>query len=197
MLLFLVKYSQPDIANAIRELSKINDKANRAHYRQMLHTVKCVINTKNKMLKLRPEKKDLKWTFTCLCDSDYTGDKDTRLSVTEYCVYVNTCLISWKSRAQESNTLSSTEAEYMVLSEVCCEILFVKQVLEFLGEEMNYLIMVYCDNVGAIFLAYKAKIFNRTKHVDTRIDFVQNYVEDNTIEITYVKSEDNDADVFT
>ena len=59
MLLFLVKYSQPDISNAVRELLKVNDKANQAHYKQTLCTVKYVIDTKNKMLKLRPEKKDL------------------------------------------------------------------------------------------------------------------------------------------
>ena len=149
------------------------------------------------MLKLKPEKKNLKWNFKCLCDSDYAGDKDTRLSVTGYCVYVNDCLISWKSRAQRCNTLSSTEAEYVALSEICCEILFVRQVLEFLGEKINYPITVHCDNVGAIYLAYNAKISNRTKHVDTRIHFVRNYVENNVIKITFVRSEDNDADVFT
>ena len=144
----MVKYLQPDIANAVREFSKVNDKANQAHYKQILHTVKYVINTKKKILKLRLERKDFKWTFKCLCHSDYTEYKDTRLSVTGYCVYVNNCLISMKSRAQRCNTISSTEAEYGALSDVCCEILFVKQVLEFLGEEINYLITVYCDNVG-------------------------------------------------
>ena len=43
------------------------------------------------MLRLKPEKKDLKWTFKCPCNSDYTGDKDTRLSVTGFNVYVNDC----------------------------------------------------------------------------------------------------------
>ena len=94
MLLFLIQYSRQDIDNAVIELLKVNDKANQAHYKQMLHIVKYVINTKNEMLNLRPERKDLKWTFKCLCDSDYTGDKDTRSSVTGYCVYVNDCLIS-------------------------------------------------------------------------------------------------------
>ena len=126
MLLFLVKYSQPDIANAVRELLKVNDKANQARYNQMLYKVKCVIGTKWRMLKLRPKKKDLKWTFKCLCDSDNAGDKDIRLSVTGCCVNVNECLISWKSRAQRCDTLSSTEAEYVAFLEVCCEILFVK-----------------------------------------------------------------------
>ena len=82
----------------------------------MLRTVKYVIDTKNKMLKLRPENKDLKWMFKRLYDSDYTGDKGTRLSVTGYCVYVNKCLLLWKLTAQQCNTLSSTEVEYVALS---------------------------------------------------------------------------------
>ena len=163
----------------------------------MLRTVNYQIDTKRRMLKLRPEKKNFKKTFRCLCDSDYAGDKDTQLSVRGYCIYVNECLISWKSIAQRYNTLSSTEAEYMALSEVCCEILFVKQALEFLGEKADYLITVYCNNVRAIYLAYNAKILNRTKLVDTGIYFVLNYVEDNTIKITFMKAEDSDADVFT
>ena len=104
-------------------------------------------------MKLRPEKKDLKWIFKCLCDSDYSGDKDTRLNLTGYCVYVNKCSKSWKSRAQRCIILSSTEAEYMALSKIFCEILFVKKELEFLGEEINYLITVYCGNMVAIYLA--------------------------------------------
>ena len=56
---------------------------------------------------------------------------------------------------------------------------------------------VYCDNIGAIYLAYKAKISNRTKHVDTRTHLVRHYVENGTIKIKLVQSEDNDADIFT
>ena len=69
-----------------------------------------------------------------MCDSDYAKDKDNRLSVTGYCIYVNRCLVSWKSRAQRSQTPSSTEAEYLALSEICSEILFVRMIMEFLGE---------------------------------------------------------------
>jgi len=69
--------------------------------------------------------------------------------------------------------------------------------MEFLGEKVKYPITVYCDNVGAIYLAYNEKISRRTKHVDTRTHFVRNYVENGTIKIIFVRSEDNDADVFT
>ena len=83
------------------------------------------------MLKfMSPSEKD-KWEFKCMCDSDYAGAKGNCLSVPGYCVYINGCLISWKSRAQKYQTLSSTEAEYVALSEICYEFLFVKMILEF------------------------------------------------------------------
>ena len=74
------------------------------------------------MLKFMLTSEKDKWEFKCMCDSDYAGDKDNGLSVTEFCIYINGCLISWKSRAQKCQTLSSTEAEYVALSDICCEI---------------------------------------------------------------------------
>ena len=99
---------------------------------------------------------------------------------------MNGCLVSWKSRAQRSKTLSSMEAEYAALSELCSEILFVRMIMEFLGERVKYPITVYFKNVGAIYLAYIKKISIQTKHVDTRTHFVWNYVENRTIKIIFV-----------
>ena len=137
-MLFLIKFSRPDISNAVRELSKSKNKANYTHYKQMLRAVNCVLKTRNLMLKFIPTSEKEKWEFNCMCDSDHAGDKYNRLSITGYCIYINGCLISWKSRAQKCQTLSSTEAEYVALSEVCSEILFVKMILQFLGEKIEF-----------------------------------------------------------
>ena len=93
MMLFVVKYLHTDIANAVYELSKANDKANYMHYKQMLCAVKYVINTKIRMLKFIPDKKIEKQVFRCTCNCDYTWDKDNQLSLTRNCIYVNGCLV--------------------------------------------------------------------------------------------------------
>ena len=85
----LVKYSRPDIANVVRDLSKASNKAYYAHYKQMLKAVKYVLHTRNRMLKFIPEKNGEKWELQCMCDSDYAGDKDNRSSFMGYCVFVN------------------------------------------------------------------------------------------------------------
>ena len=78
------------------------------------------------------------------------------------------CLVSWKLRGQKHITLSSTEAEYVTVSEVCQEIMFIKSVLGFIRVKVKTLITLYCDNMSAIFLAYNAKTGGRTKHIDVK-----------------------------
>ena len=89
------------------------------------------------------------------------------------------------------------EAECVAISEVTTEILFIKQVLEFLGQNIVYPIIVNVDNIGAIYLAKNATTSKRTKHVDIRCHFVREYIEDGIIKIIFVKSADNDSDVMT
>ena len=58
-------------------------------------------------------------------------------------------------------------------------------------------ITVYVDNVGAIWLSNNRNTGDRTKHIDIRTAFVKEYQEDGKIIIKFVKSEENDADIFT
>ena len=131
------------------------------------------------------------------CDSDYAGDKESRKSVTGYGVYLQGCLIAWKSRGQKTVSLSSSEAEYLAIADVCTEIIFKRNILCFLGVEIDYPIVVRCDNIGAIFLSYNAKTSQRTRHIDIKDHFIREYVDQGIVKIIFVKSEDNVSDTWT
>ena len=131
------------------------------------------------------------------CNSDFAGDKNTRLSVTGFCIYIGNNLVSWKARGQKSVTLLSMEAEYVVVSKVCAEIIFIRHLLTFLRVKVKYPITVQCDKVGAIFLSYNAMNSNRTKHVDIRAHFMRQYIEDGIVKVVFVQSAENKADTFT
>jgi intein-encoded DNA endonuclease-like protein len=105
--------------------------------------------------------------------------------------------ISWKSKGQRGVVLSSTEAEYVALSETVREIKFVLQVLESLMIKIDYPIIVRVNNVGAIFLANNKTTNERTKHVDIRHHFVREFIEDGIIKIVFVRSKENESDIFT
>ena len=93
--------------------------------------------------------------------------------------------------------MSSTEAEYFAVSEVTKEIMFIKQVIESLEMNIKYPIIIRVDNAGAIYLANNHTTSQRTKDIDIRAHFVRQFIEDDIVKIIFIKSEDNDADIYT
>jgi len=196
-LLYLLKHSRPDLSNSVRELSKVMDRANKAHEKALLRVIKFVAQTKGRNLVLNPVKEKLEWDVKGYSDSNFAGDSDTRKSVSGFIIYLCGAAIAWRSKGQKSVTLSSTEAEYIAISEVATEILYVASILRFLGIPVEYPISVNVDNIGAIYLTKNATTGSRTKHVDTRFHFVREYIEDGVMKVQFVRSENNDADIFT
>jgi len=196
-LLYLLKHSRPDLSNSIRELSKVMDGANKSHMKTLRRVIKFVKDTKDRKLILQPKKDCMLWEVKGFSDSDFAGDTDERKSISGYVIYVQGCPISWRSKGQKSVSLSSTEAEYMAVSEVATEILFIKSMMEFLGVNVTLPIQVNVDNVGAIYLSKSATTSNRTRHIDTRYHFVRDYIEDGVLKVLFVRSEDNHANIMT
>ena len=141
----------------------------------------------------------LKWALKALRDSDFASDKETRISVFGYIILLYFCgiPIAWRSKGMKSVLLSTTEAEYMALSEVVKELKFIVQLLQTMNIEVELPITVHVDNVGAIWLSNNRTTSDRTKHIDIRTSFVKEYQEDGKIIIKFVKSEENEADSFT
>jgi hypothetical protein len=110
MLLYLIKYSRPDLCIVVRELSKCMDKATMGTYLEMLRVVKFVIDTKTFCHKILPENKIKNWSLHVFCDSDWAGDSEKRISITGFLVYLMNVPVCWRSKDQRGVTLSSSEA---------------------------------------------------------------------------------------
>ena len=106
-------------------------------------------------------------------------------------------LIAWRSKQQKSVALSSSEAEFVAISDAVKDILFIVNVLESLNIQVEKPIVVRVDNMGAIFMSNNSSSSSRTRHVDTRYHFVRELVEERFVEVVFVKSEDNKSDGFT
>jgi hypothetical protein len=153
MLLYLIKYSRPDIANVIGELSKCMDKATPAAFKEMKQVMRFVANTKEHSLRIEPDeasKDKFKWNMVVYTDSDWAGDKEDRRSVSGYVVFLLGVPIPWKSMSQKSVTLSSSEAEYFAMSKVVKDVRFIVMVLESLSTKVETPITVKVDTIGAI-----------------------------------------------
>ena len=96
----------------------------------------------------------------------------------------------------KSVVLSTTEAEYVAVSEVVKEIKLLYQMLRSMEIKVLLPIKVRGDNVGVIWLANNSSISERTKHVDLRAHFVRDMIKDQVIEINFVKSAENNSDIM-
>ena len=84
--------------------------------------------------------------------------------------------------------ISTTEVEYMALSEVVTILMFIMMELQSMENEVELPITVYVDNIGAIFLANNCTTSDHTKHMDIYYHLIHEYVEDGMVKIKFVKS---------
>jgi hypothetical protein len=112
MLLYLTKYSQPDISNIVQELSKCMDSASWEAYNELLRVIKFVIDTNFFGLKVQPKlDNNLGWDLKIFCDSNWARYPETRVIVMGFIIYLLNVPICWRSKSQKGVTLSSTEAK--------------------------------------------------------------------------------------
>ena len=125
MLFFLVKHLRPDIANITRELMKANNGLSRVAYKKY-SMIKYILDVKIFGLMLKPTgDANEPWEIVCFIYSNYAGDMVSKRSMSGLTIYVLVVLFSWQSTAQRSVTLSSSEAEWVVLTEAVKEVILV------------------------------------------------------------------------
>lgn len=106
-------------------------------------------------------------------------------------------LISWSAKKQHVVARSSTEAEYRALAHVTSEICWTQSLLSELKGISEVTPMVWCDNLGAKSLAFNPVFHARTKHIELDIHFVRDKVTNKELEIEFIPSADQLADIFT
>jgi hypothetical protein len=172
--------------------------ANAAAYKELLRVIKFVLDTRDYGWKLAPKWEDaMLWELKIYSDSDWAGDKDNRKPATGFIIFLLGVAIMWRSKAQGSVALSSSEAKFYALSEATKEIKFIVQVLISMGIPVKLPVIVRVDNVGAIFMSKNVSTSSRTKRVDTRYHFLREFIEEGFVKIIFVRSEDNVSDPFT
>src|ERR1700732_5303869 len=129
-------------------------------------------------------------------DDDYAGSKVDRKSTSGTCFFLGKSLVSWFNKKQNCVALSTAEAEYIAVGSCVAQLLWMKQELEDYGLKYNH-IPVYCDNTSAINLSKNPIQHSRSKHIEVRHHFIRDHSSKGDIDIIFVPSEDELADIFT
>ena len=128
-------------------------------------------------------------------DASYRDCKETRRSSTGDINTIGGSIVSWQAQKTRFVCLSSAEAEYVALTEVCKEQNFLIMLMNEVFES-DLPCVIHEDNEAATYLAKNQHVSACTKHIDIR----QHYMREHMVEIgeiKHIKSEDNFADILT
>ena len=194
-LLYFVKKVGPICANACRELSQHLENPGDAHWSAVERLLGFIAtDERNRKLKMRPPHE---LRVQDVVDSSFGDNPDTRKSTSAYLGTIGgASLVNWISKGQKIVTVSSTEAEYVALSDGSKETTFIMNLLN----EVEYVEMpsiIAEDNTGAIFLSKNQQVGSRTKHIDVRYHFIREKVKAGDIRVDYVNTLKNPADLLS
>ena len=208
---YLAQTTRPDIMYATHQVAKYSSDPRQSHGEAILYLVRYLKKTRDLGLKFTP---DPTKGFECYCDSDFSGlwnkefapvDPSTAKSRSGWIIFYAGCPVSWASKLQSQVALSTTEAEYIAMSQALRDVIPVMNLLQEMREREFQVICnepyVYCkvfeDNSGALELARLPKLRPRTKHINVCYHHFREHVRKGLIKIFPIDTKDQVADVLT
>lgn len=141
-------------------------------------------------------KKDAGLDLEIYMGSDYANRADA-LSIGGYVAMIGGGCVAWSSKKQRTVALSTTEAEYIALTEGTKQLIWLRQFLHDLNFDQSKPTSIRSDNLSAITISQDATYHARTKHINIAYHFIHEKVASNEAALTYVQSKENSAGLMT
>ena len=209
MLGYLQNSTRPDISMAVHQCARFNANPMLCHEKAVKYIARYLLSTSDKGIHYKP---DPSKGLECYVDADFAGgwssgdhtNPECVLSRTRFVIMYAGCPITWCSKLQTEIALSTTEAEYIALSQSMREIIpFMNLMMEVGGifELHNPTPKLHCkvfeDNRSCIRVAESPRFTPRTKHIAIKYHHFRKHVADKTITIFPINTKDQLADIFT
>ncbi|XP_020672785.1 uncharacterized protein LOC110092535 [Dendrobium catenatum] len=130
-------------------------------------------------------------------DADWASDTNDRKSISGYCTFIGSNLLSWTVKKQVTVAKSSTEAEYRSLSAAASDVLWLRRLACELQLPQPNPTVIHCDNTSAIAIAKNPVFHARTKHIEIDYHFIRQQISSGEINLAHIPSKDQVADILT
>ncbi|KAM1696422.1 hypothetical protein ACFXTN_027951 [Malus domestica] len=194
-LMYAMVCTRPDISQAVSIVSRYMHNPGKGHWQAVKWILRYILGTVDVGLLFQQDKVTGQYVVGYV-DSDYAGDLDKRRSTTGFVFTIAGGPVSWRSILQSTVALSTTEAEYMAVTEAIKEAIWLQGLLDDLGVQQDH-VNVHCDSQSAIHLAKNQVHHARTKHIDVRFHFVREVIDEGDILLQKIGTTDNPADMLT
>jgi len=193
---YIANATRPDIAYAVNRLAAYTANPSLQHHTALKQILRYLSGTRTHGItyKALPDCPDF---FSGYADASY-GNVDKYRSITGYVFLAGEGAITWCLRKQNSIALSSTQAEYVALSEAACEACWLRNLYTELGLlDENVPTLIRGDNDGSLAMAQNPLFHKRSKHIAIRWHWVRKLVQEGTITIDSCRDPEQTADILT
>lgn len=193
-LVYVAVNTSPDIAASVTILSQYNKQPLSSNWTELKRVVRYLKGTKCYELILGGQGEERR--ITGYADADWAENRSDRKSNSGYIFEFLNASISYGCRKQTCVALSSTEAEYIALTEACQEGLWIQRlVLDFISTKLP--VLIYEDNQSCLKMIQHKKFSHSTKHINTKFHFIKELKNNQDILFEYFCTEEVKADMLT
>ena len=191
-LMYAMVSTIPDIAQAVGVVSRHLQNPGREHWAAVKWILRYLAGTTDYALCFGTNDLSLQG----FVDADHAGDMDTGRSTTGYVFTFSGAAVSWMSQLQKVVALSTTEAEYMAITEATKEIMWLQNYLEELHLPQDASTL-WSDSQSAVHLAKNAAFHSRTRHINRRYHFIRDALRNEELQLKKINGSENPADMLT
>jgi Reverse transcriptase (RNA-dependent DNA polymerase)/gag-polypeptide of LTR copia-type/Integrase core domain/GAG-pre-integrase domain len=194
---YLVSCTRPDIANAVRVLSKFNSCYTNEHLMMAKRVLRYLKGTTNYGLVYRADpSQSTTLHFDAYADADLGNDMDTRRSTSGFILQVNGCTIAAKSKLQNVAVDSTCSAEFVAANFCATEIVWAHNLCKQLEWSFDKTTL-YQDNTSAIAVIKSVGKHHKSRGVDLKLHRIRDLARQGVFEVVYCPTDDMVADILT
>lgn len=194
-LLYLANNTRPDITFAVHFLARFQCNPQDVHYIMIKRILRYLNGTRSHKLKYDKVSENILESYV---DASFRDDPTTGKSTTGYLIRYHGNIIAWRSRVQHSVAHSTTEAEYLAITDAASDILFLGRMTEETTHLTNvFPVTIFEDNSGCITQTVKTTSRGRLKHLEKKYLDYQKHFENKEFKAVKVDTKNQLADILT
>ena len=187
-------HTRPHLNYSVQVLSQFMHSSRTPHLDALTHVLRYVNHSAHRGILLKASDS---LTLQAYSDSDWASCPDSRRSITGYILLFGSSPVAWKSKKQGTVSRSSSESEYRAMASAAADVTWTVRLLEELGITDLKPVTLHCDNQSAIAIAKNPVFHERTKHIEIDCHFTRDKVLEGLLQLTYLPTTHQLADVFT
>ena len=186
--------TRPDVAAPVSMCARFLSTPTVAHFEQALGVLKYLLCTTTLKLEYKRTSNPV---LSCYVDASWAEERDKRRSRYGYAIYYGNALICWRSKLHACICLSTAEAEYVALTEACKDVMWLRHMLNEIGNAQTSATVVYEDNIACMKMATNPIVSGRNKHMQLKMSYVRERVEAGEIILRHTGTSNQVADLLT